>query len=187
MILAKIEAAESNLGYNFRTDEMVDKLKEGIIDPVKVTRAALQNAASAAGTFPYLRPAVGQAARPRNTVLEPGLPIGSLPRRPAYASCACASNVSAKDRTAARASAAGAATLAPPKAGSGGACDKRRSLASPFPPLPFPLGWPACAGGGLSAASSSYGGNGSQSGLSIANWRAASLYCEPYHTRITRA
>ena len=51
LILAKIEAAESNLGYNFRTDEMVDMLEEGIIDPVKVTRTALQNAASAAGTL----------------------------------------------------------------------------------------------------------------------------------------
>ena len=51
LILAQIEAAESNLGYNFRTDEMVDMLEEGIIDPVKVTRTALQNAASAAGTL----------------------------------------------------------------------------------------------------------------------------------------
>tara|TARA_R100000664_G_scaffold17328_1_gene26228 strand:- start:1 stop:1575 length:1575 start_codon:yes stop_codon:yes gene_type:complete len=51
LILAKIESAESNLGYNFRTDEMVDMLEEGIIDPVKVTRTALQNAASAAGTL----------------------------------------------------------------------------------------------------------------------------------------
>ena len=51
LILAKIESAENNLGYNFRTDEMVDMLEEGIIDPVKVTRAALQNAASAAGTL----------------------------------------------------------------------------------------------------------------------------------------
>ena len=39
------------MGYNFRTDEMVDMLESGVIDPVKVTRTALQNAASAAGTL----------------------------------------------------------------------------------------------------------------------------------------
>jgi len=51
LVLAKVEDAEGNLGYNFRTDEMVDMLEEGVIDPVKVTRTALQNAASAAGTL----------------------------------------------------------------------------------------------------------------------------------------
>lgn len=42
----------SNKGYNAVKDEIVDDmLKEGIIDPVKVTRTALQNAASAASIF----------------------------------------------------------------------------------------------------------------------------------------
>ncbi len=36
------------IGYNAKTDEFVDMLKEGIIDPVKVTRLALVNAASVA-------------------------------------------------------------------------------------------------------------------------------------------
>jgi chaperonin GroEL len=51
LVLAQVESAEGNFGYNFRTDEMVDMLEEGVIDPVKVTRTALQNAASAAGTL----------------------------------------------------------------------------------------------------------------------------------------
>jgi chaperonin GroEL len=51
LVLAQVVAAEDSWGYNFRTDEMVDMLKEGVIDPVKVTRTALQNAASAAGTL----------------------------------------------------------------------------------------------------------------------------------------
>ena len=51
LVLAQVEAAEGNVGYNFRTDEMVDMLEEGVIDPAKVTRTALQNAASAAGTL----------------------------------------------------------------------------------------------------------------------------------------
>lgn len=37
-----------NIGYNAKTGEFVDMLKEGIIDPVKVTRLALVNAASVA-------------------------------------------------------------------------------------------------------------------------------------------
>ena len=38
-------------GYNPRTDEYVNMFKEGIIDPTKVTRLALENAASVAGTL----------------------------------------------------------------------------------------------------------------------------------------
>jgi chaperonin GroEL len=37
---------KGNIGFNAKTDEFVDMLKEGIIDPVKVTRLALVNAAS---------------------------------------------------------------------------------------------------------------------------------------------
>ena len=51
LIEAQIREAPKNCGYNFRDFLMVDMLKAGIIDPVKVTRAALQNAASAAGTL----------------------------------------------------------------------------------------------------------------------------------------
>jgi len=40
---------ESKLGYNVATDEYVDLLQAGIIDPTKVTRCALQNAGSVAG------------------------------------------------------------------------------------------------------------------------------------------
>jgi len=38
-----------NVGYDFVTSKKEDMLKAGIVDPVKVTRSALQNAASAAG------------------------------------------------------------------------------------------------------------------------------------------
>lgn len=38
-------------GYNASTGKMVDMFKEGIVDPAKVTRCALQNAVSSAGTF----------------------------------------------------------------------------------------------------------------------------------------
>ena len=38
-----------NIGYNANTGEYVDMFKAGIVDPTKVTRSALQNAASIAG------------------------------------------------------------------------------------------------------------------------------------------
>ena len=40
---------DKNLGYNFKTDEYVDMIEEGIIDPTKVVRVSLENAISVAG------------------------------------------------------------------------------------------------------------------------------------------
>jgi chaperonin GroEL len=44
-----IESGNANFGYNAREDKYEDLVKAGIIDPTKVTRSALQNAASVAG------------------------------------------------------------------------------------------------------------------------------------------
>ena len=49
VVVAKVLEGEGNFGYNAKTDEYVDMLKAGIIDPTKVTRVALENAASVAG------------------------------------------------------------------------------------------------------------------------------------------
>jgi chaperonin GroEL len=49
VILNKIKENEGNFGFNAATEEFGDMLTMGIIDPTKVTRAALQNAASIAG------------------------------------------------------------------------------------------------------------------------------------------
>ena len=46
-----MHAANSSYGYNALTDEYCDMLEAGIIDPTKVTRSALQNAASVAATL----------------------------------------------------------------------------------------------------------------------------------------
>jgi len=51
LVEAEITKAPKNCGYNFRDFSLVNLLEVGIIDPVKVTRIALQNAASAAGTL----------------------------------------------------------------------------------------------------------------------------------------
>ena len=49
VVVAKVSEGTGDFGYNAKTDEYVDMLKAGIIDPKKVTRVALENAASVAG------------------------------------------------------------------------------------------------------------------------------------------
>ena len=51
LILEEVKNLEGNTGYDFRNDKVVNMIDAGIIDPVKVTRTALQNASSAAGTL----------------------------------------------------------------------------------------------------------------------------------------
>ena len=48
VVVNKIKASEVGIGYNALTEEYMDMLKNGIVDPTKVTRSALQNAASVA-------------------------------------------------------------------------------------------------------------------------------------------
>ncbi len=48
IVVEKVRAAEPGIGYNAMTDEYVDMIKAGIVDPAKVARTALQNAASIA-------------------------------------------------------------------------------------------------------------------------------------------
>ena len=49
--LQSVMSEIGNYGYNAKTDQMVDMIKEGILDPKKVTRIALESAASVAGTL----------------------------------------------------------------------------------------------------------------------------------------
>jgi len=49
VVVAKVAEGTGDFGYNAKTDEYVDMLAAGIIDPKKVTRVALENAASVAG------------------------------------------------------------------------------------------------------------------------------------------
>ncbi|MBX2827010.1 MAG: chaperonin GroEL [Flavobacteriaceae bacterium] len=49
VVINKVMEGKKNFGYNAKNDEYADMLKAGIIDPKKVTRVALENAASVAG------------------------------------------------------------------------------------------------------------------------------------------
>jgi chaperonin GroEL len=49
VVINKVLEGKNNFGYDAKSDKYVDMLKAGIIDPKKVTRVALENAASVAG------------------------------------------------------------------------------------------------------------------------------------------
>ncbi|MFM1850859.1 MAG: 60 kDa chaperonin [Verrucomicrobiota bacterium] len=49
VVVKEVLAAKGNVGYNVATDQFEDLVKAGVVDPTKVTRTALQNAASIAG------------------------------------------------------------------------------------------------------------------------------------------
>ena len=49
VVVENVKNGEGNFGFNVATGEYVDMIKTGILDPAKVTRSALQNAASIAG------------------------------------------------------------------------------------------------------------------------------------------
>ena len=49
IIIEQVRDGEGSFGYNARTGEFQDLFAAGVLDPMKVTRSALQNAASVAG------------------------------------------------------------------------------------------------------------------------------------------
>ena len=51
VIIEKVKYSEAGIGYDALNDKYVNMLQAGIVDPTKVTRSALQNAASVASTF----------------------------------------------------------------------------------------------------------------------------------------
>ena len=51
VIINKVKESEAGYGFNAATEEYVDMVSNGILDPVKVTRSALQNATSVASTL----------------------------------------------------------------------------------------------------------------------------------------
>ena len=51
VVVQKVLSSPGNVGLNAETGEFVDLFKAGIVDPLKVTRTALENAVSLVGTF----------------------------------------------------------------------------------------------------------------------------------------
>lgn len=72
LIVEKLKNDKSNLGYNAKTDKFEDLLESGVIDPTKVTRAALQNAASIAGLTLTTHAVVAEVKKKDNSPAMPG-------------------------------------------------------------------------------------------------------------------
>ncbi|MGN0711115.1 MAG: TCP-1/cpn60 chaperonin family protein, partial [Anaerovoracaceae bacterium] len=51
VVIAEVKTKKAGTGFNAATEEYVDMISAGIVDPAKVTRSALQNAASASATL----------------------------------------------------------------------------------------------------------------------------------------
>ena len=51
IIVQNVESSRKNFGYDFSEHKMVNLTERGVIDPARVTRCALQNSVSVAGTL----------------------------------------------------------------------------------------------------------------------------------------
>ncbi|MFW2489575.1 chaperonin GroEL [Clostridium chromiireducens] len=72
VIIEKVKNSEPGIGYDALHDQYINMIKGGIVDPTKVTRSALQNAASVASTFLTTEAAVAEI--PAKEPAMPGAP-----------------------------------------------------------------------------------------------------------------
>ena len=72
VVINRLMESPTGTGYNALTDEYVDMVGAGIIDPVKVTRTTLQNATSVAGTFLTTESVVADKPEPEAPVNPAG-------------------------------------------------------------------------------------------------------------------
>ncbi len=76
VIIQKIKEGKGDFGYNARTGEYVKMFEAGVIDPTKVARVALENAASVAGMF--LTTECGIVDIPEPAPAAPAMPAGGM-------------------------------------------------------------------------------------------------------------
>jgi len=74
VVVDKVKAGENDYGYNARMDEYQNLFEAGVIDPAKVSRVALENAASIAGMF--LTTECVLIDEPEETPAMPAAPMG---------------------------------------------------------------------------------------------------------------
>jgi chaperonin GroEL len=79
IVVGKVkESKEKNFGYNAATDQYEDLVKAGVIDPTKVTRTALQNAASIAGLLLTTECVVVEKKEEKPAPAAPGGGMGGM-------------------------------------------------------------------------------------------------------------
>ena len=79
VIVEKLKSEKPGVGYNAATDEWVDMVEAGIIDPTKVTRSALQNAASVSAVLLTTEAVVADKPEEHAPVApQPGAGMGGM-------------------------------------------------------------------------------------------------------------
>ena len=76
MVVNKVKEGEGNFGFNAATDEYEDLVKAGVIDPTKVTRVALENAASVASLLLMTEATIVE--KPEKEGAAPMMPPGGM-------------------------------------------------------------------------------------------------------------
>ena len=78
VVLNDVKNGTGNYGYNAATGEFGDMVGMGILDPTKVTRTALQNAASIAGLMITTEAMVAEAPKKDEPAMPPGGGMGGM-------------------------------------------------------------------------------------------------------------
>jgi chaperonin GroEL len=76
VVVAKVAEGSGNFGYNAATSEYADLVETGVIDPTKVTKTALVNAASIAGLLLTTDCAINEVDKDEKGVSNPGMDMG---------------------------------------------------------------------------------------------------------------
>ena len=76
VVVAEVKSRNAGVGFNAATDEYVDMIASGIVDPAKVTRSAIQNAASASALL--LTTEAGVVEIKEDTPAVPAAPAGGM-------------------------------------------------------------------------------------------------------------
>ena len=74
VVLNKVAESKANVGYNAATGEYGDLVEMGVLDPTKVTRSALQNAASVASLILTTDAMVAETAKEEGSAGGGGMP-----------------------------------------------------------------------------------------------------------------
>lgn len=78
LVVEKVKGSKGSFGYNVATGEYVDLIKEGVLDPAKVTRGALQNAASISGLLLTTECMVTELPEKKDCSCGHGAPAGGM-------------------------------------------------------------------------------------------------------------
>lgn len=79
VVAEKVKCADGSTGFNALTEQIEDLVKAGVIDPTKVARSALQNAASVAGLMLTTEALVAEKPDPKEKEMMPGGAPGGMP------------------------------------------------------------------------------------------------------------